>query len=91
MGIGISLLAVAACSWFIIYISHRFMRLEMPVERTAAKIFIYLFKVIVQQGTANELYLLIAYNNCIFTNQQIQETVMQELLVRWVSWPSPGV
>ena len=51
MGIGLSLLAVAVCSWFILYISRRCMNLEMPVQRTAAKILIYLFKVVVQQGT----------------------------------------
>jgi hypothetical protein len=45
-----SLLAVAACSWFIIYISGRFMNLVMPVQLPAAKIMIYFFKVIVQQG-----------------------------------------
>jgi len=51
MGIGLSLLAVAACCWFIIYISRRFMKLEMPVQGTETKILIYLFKVVVQQGT----------------------------------------
>ena len=51
MGIGLSLLAVAACSWFILYISRRYMNLEMPVQGIAAKILIYLFKVVVQQGT----------------------------------------
>ena len=50
IGIIISLLTVSVCSWFILFISARFLNSQLSVERTAAKLLIYFFKVIVQQG-----------------------------------------
>ena len=55
IGIIFSLLTVSVCSWFILFISARFLNSQLPVERTAAKLLIYFFKVIVQQGTRNTI------------------------------------
>jgi len=55
IGIVLSFLAVAACSWFSFYISRRFLNLEMSDQGVAAKTMIYFFKVIVQQGKQIQL------------------------------------
>ena len=58
IGLGLSLIIAAGCSSLVIWISLRFLNVQIPFANTSVKMFMYLFRVITAQGKSYSIIIL---------------------------------